>query len=119
MKANLPQEFEDAIHDYIIIGLLVETLENKQRKGENVDQVHEVVMKEHIKVKGYMRMNGITVHEGESVNEEFLEFPYTVKVKGGYKEGNNRYWRAAIRMQMNKRLASLRKGESILTREYE
>lgn len=118
MKANIPREFDDAIHDYIILGLLVETLEKKQRKGENVETVLDQVMKEHIKVKTYMRKNGIKVHEGEIVNEEFVEFGYTVKVLGGYKEGNNRYWRAAIRRHMNKRLESLRKGESILTREY-
>ena len=119
MKASISKEFEDAIHDYIILGLLVETLEHKQRNGENVEQILDQVMKGHIKVKKFMRKNGIKVHDGEKVNEDFYEFWYTVKVRGGYKEGNNRYWRPAIRRHMNKRLESLRKGESILTREYE
>ena len=118
IKASIPQEYEDAIHDYIIVGLLLETLEKKQSKGEPVEKVIDLVILELGKVKKYMRKHGIKVHEGEIVNEEFVEFPYTVKVEGGYKEGSNRYWRAAIRMQMNKRLAKLRNNESMLTGDY-
>lgn len=118
MKASIPQQYEDAIHDYIIIGLLLETMENKQRKGENVDKVIDHLIKVLSKVKSYMRKHGIKVHEGEIVNVDFIEFPYTVKVEGGYKEGKNRYWRAAIKMQMNKRLVKMRNKESILTGDY-
>ena len=118
IKASIPQEYEDAIHDYILTGLLLETLEKKQSKGEPVEKVIDLVISELGKVKKYMRKHGIKVHEGEFVNEEFVEFPYTVKVEGGYKEGSNRYWRAAIRMQMNKRLAKLRNNESMLTGDY-
>ena len=118
MKASIPQDYDDAIYDYIIIGLLLETLENKQRKGENVEKAIDHVINELSKVKSYMRKHGIKVHEGEIVNVEFLEFPYTVKVEGGYKEGKNRYWRAAIKMQMNKRLTKMRNKESMLTGDY-
>lgn len=119
MKASIPQEFEDAIHDYIIIQMMIEVLDKKLADGMKVEKVIDKLLKNHAKIKSFMRKHNIKVYEPKVIDEEFVEYTYSIKTNGGYKEGNNRYWRHALRMHMNKRLESLRKKESILTREYD
>lgn len=114
MKANIPREYEIAIYDYIYLSLMVEVLEEKAAKGVDLEKQIKKVLGELRLVKDYHRKNQIKVHP-VVVDEDriFVQYNFTVKVDGGYREGDFRFWRAALTMTLNKKMKLLQKGEKI------
>jgi hypothetical protein len=41
----------------------------------------------------------------------FVEYPYSQKVNGGYKEGSQRFWKAAVKYQLKQRMGKYFGGE--------
>lgn len=114
MKANIPRKHEIAIYDYIYLSLMVEILEGKAAKGMQLDAPINTVLKELRKVKDFLRTNQIKVHPVVvDPDKEFVQYDFTCKVDGGYKEGDFRFWRAALVMTINKKMKLLKKGEKI------
>lgn len=120
MKARISQEFEDAIYDYIYLELMMDALEKKLANGLNVETVIKTVSPVHIKVKSFLRKNQIRVDDVKvDSDSEFVTYPFYIKVDGGYKEGYQRFWRAAMVMQLNKRFNQMRKGERFVVGTYD
>lgn len=115
MKANIPREQEIAIYDYINLILMVEVLEKKASKGINLEQPIKTVLKELALIKKYLRDNQIKVHPVVADEDGiFVQYNFTVKVNGGYREGDFKFWRAALVMTLNNKLKQLQKGERII-----
>lgn len=115
MKANIPREQEIAIYDYINLILMVEVLENKAKKGTNVDKPIGIVLDNLAKIKKYLHVNQIKVHPVVVDSDGlFVQYNYTVRINGGFAQGDYRFWRAALTMQLNKKMKLLQQGEKII-----
>ena len=119
MKANIPRQHEIAIYDYIYLTLMVEVLEGKAAKGMNLDAPINTVLKELRIVKDFLRKNQIKVHPVKvDADKEFVQYDFTCKVDGGYKEGDFRFWRHGLTLLLNKKIKLLKKGERIIESEF-
>lgn len=119
MKAIIPREQEIAIYDYIYLILLVEVLEGKSKKGLNLDSFISKVLEELAVIKSYLRNNKIKIHPVKvDPDGLFVQYDFSCKVDGGYKQGNFRFWRAAIQMVLKKKLKLLQNGEKITESEF-
>lgn len=118
LKANIPREQEIAIYDYIYLNLMVEVLENKASQNINLDTPISTVLTELAKIKKFLHKNQIKVHPVKvDADREFVQYDFTCKVDGGYKEGEYRFWRAALTMTLNKKWKLLQQGEKIIESE--
>ncbi|MFS0657516.1 hypothetical protein AB1L07_02660 [Niallia alba] len=114
MKANISEELESAIHDKIIIDLAINYLENrivksqKEKKigyAKHLEYIRKEVVSERININKYLRDNGVKIYDPIPDEDKiFVQYDYSVKVKGGYKEGYNRYWRAALKNHIRTKL---------------
>lgn len=117
MKANIPKEQEDAIYDYIFIGLMIEVLEKKIIKADVpgkegfknfLESKIKEVRSERVRLGKYFKDNGIKVTDLVEMDDMFVRYEYFVKnPSGGYKEGSQMIWKAALKMKLANRLNEL------------
>lgn len=94
---------------------MVEVLEKKASRNINLDTPIYTVLSELAKIKKILHDKKIKVHEVKvDADREFVQYDFTCKVEGGYKEGNYRFWRSALTMSLNKKLRLLQQGEKII-----
>lgn len=118
MKAPIPKQEEDLIHEYILRAYLLELLENDIETIKSADFklhepylhfVEEVLKKVRIDIrdmKEKMRELKIKVYDQKEVNEDFVEYEYFAH---GY-QGHMRYWKAALKMHCTKLLEKYFRG---------
>jgi hypothetical protein len=113
MRANISEELLDAINERIYLDLEIGVLTKKLNESDNegftkyLDQILSTVIKKRKETNDYLTQNGVKIYEAVvDDDKEFLEYPYSVKVNGGFKQGTMRYWRAAIRFQLKKRMGN-------------
>lgn len=113
MRANISDELLDMINEKIYVSLEIHVLNKRlissDEKGTKGFSKHlESVIKEKNselkKVNDFLRANGIKVGEAERIDDFFIEYYYSCKVDGGFKEGTMRYWESAIKYNLKKRL---------------
>lgn len=114
MRANIPNELLNAIDDKIYLDLEINVLNSRLHKAEQegnegfAEFLNKLILKvitERRNVNQYLRDNGVTVYEVVEIDEYFVEYPYSQKLNGGYKEGRQRYWRSAIKLNLKKRMS--------------
>jgi hypothetical protein len=76
-------------------------MRKKRNPLHNVIIPFEVI----IIVNDLLKQNGIKIYDVVEVNPDFVEYPYSQKINGGYKEGTMRFWRAAIKYKLKKRMS--------------
>ena len=109
MKANIPSELETMIYEYIYSRMLVEVLNKKMSKetGENSYKILENRYKRaHMKMldqKKYLKERDVKVDPMEDIDDMFSIVRYFV----GFKEGDFRFWKAALRMELKRRFKVL------------
>lgn len=65
-------------------------------------------------IKRFFHKNGIKVHPVKVDSDGlFVQYDFSIKVEGGYKEGNFRFWRAALTMTLRKKMKLLDNGKKI------
>lgn len=119
MRANLSDELLNSINDKIYIDLVIHSLNTKLYKAEQegnkefADSLNDVILtviRERRNINQHLRDNGIKVYEPEyffDVKDDepiFIDYKYAQKINGGYKEGVNRYWKAALKVELKKRV---------------
>ncbi|MED3792499.1 hypothetical protein P4571_08580 [Niallia alba] len=114
MKANISEELESAIHDKIIIDLTINYLENrivksqKEKKinyAKHLEYIRKLIINERINISKFLKDNGVKIYDPIPDDDGiFVQYDYSVKVNGGYKEGYNRYWRAALKNHIRAKL---------------
>jgi hypothetical protein len=112
MKANIPRELEDFINEKIYLDLEVHILSKRLNQSTN-DKNEQLIIyfekrlvekfKELKKVNDLLRKENVKISKPVS-DDIFVQYDFSVKTNGGYKEGNFRYWKDAIKYKLNKRL---------------
>lgn len=113
MRANISEELINAIDDKIYIDLQIHVLNKKLIKAEqegnvgfakHISNVITEVTQQRKQVNDYLRQNNVKVFDAEEVDDMFVEYKFYQKVEGGYKEGNQRYWKAALKYSLKRRM---------------
>ncbi|ATH91562.1 hypothetical protein [Bacillus glycinifermentans] len=117
MKPIISKELENAIHEKIIIDLCIHAMETKLKKAKpNKDreliEYYEVKLKKLFSTRkqlnDYLRKENTKVQEVVVCDDMFVEYPYYIRTKeGGIKEGEARYWKAALKLHMKNKLKKL------------
>ncbi|QJT70391.1 hypothetical protein [Microcystis phage MaeS] len=119
MRANLSDELFKAIDEKIYIDLEIHILNKKLIKAEedkkegfvkHLNQIITRLSQQRRSVNDYLRQNGIKVQEAvnfydiQGQDSIFVDYYYSQKVDGGYKEGTMRYWKDAMKLKLKNRM---------------
>ena len=112
MKANIPKELEELIDENIYIDLEIHILTTRlDKSNQNKDKDRIIYFekrldqkfKERKKVNDQLRKENVKIFSPVS-DDMFVQYDISINVNGGYKQGNFRYWKAALIYKLNKRL---------------
>lgn len=117
MRANVPDEYIEAIYDYIFSELLLNALEKKLVQYEKEQLKYDYLLKklkvaqdENIQIQNYLIAYKIKVYPMKDLDDLFVEYDYSIKMDRGFKEGQQRIWKSALKMELNRRLQKLLKS---------
>jgi hypothetical protein len=111
-QANIPKELEELIDEKIYIDLEIHILTTRlDKSNQNKDKDRIIYFekrldqkfKERKKVNDQLRKENVKIFSPVS-DDMFVQYDISINVNGGYKQGNFRYWKAALIYKLNKRL---------------
>lgn len=115
MRANISDELIKAINEKIYLDLELHILQkklveaNKQGKTGFAEYLNKIILKVTSQRRAnneYLRKHGVKVGEPEELDDMFVRYYYSVQSDlGGYKEGYEQFWRAAIKMNLRRRMS--------------
>jgi hypothetical protein len=115
MKARISQELNELINEKILLDLEIHLL-TKKKEGIQKSNQHKMLlplekminqkMKELKEANNNLRKQNVKIHEPIS-DGMFVQYNFYVKENGGYKEGQFRYWKSAIKYKLKQRLNPL------------
>lgn len=115
MRANIPDELYDLIDEKIYLDLEVHILNKRFIKAEKegndgfakrIERLITQTTQKRRKVNESLKENGIKIFE-PITDDEFVEYKFYQKTKsGGFAEGSMRYWKAAMKLNLKKRMSS-------------
>ncbi|MGG1488788.1 hypothetical protein ACTXHK_02550 [Bacillus licheniformis] len=117
MRPIISDELANAIHEKIIIDLCIHAMETRISKAESIENKKIIgyyenklkkllSMRKHI--NSYLKNENTKIQEVVICDDMFVEYPYYIKTEeGGIKEGNSRYWKAALKLHMKRMLEGL------------
>ncbi|WP_338453140.1 hypothetical protein R4Z09_15470 [Niallia oryzisoli] len=118
MKANISEELEKLINEKIYLDLEVHILTKRLNEAtqKNTTQVHFFQKKLDHKLKELKQANQQLRKENVKIfdpvkDDIFIQYNFYVKVNGGYKEGNMRYWKDAMKYELNQRFQHRKQGD--------
>lgn len=122
LRANISEELMNAINDRIYLDLELHVLNNRLFKAERegkegfAEYLNKLILDVSLKRKATnecLRSNGVKIHDViEDEDAEFVTYPYHQKINGGFKEGEMRYWRSALKLGLKKRMSEyFKEGE--------
>lgn len=104
MKARISDELENAIQEKIMLDLEVHVLERKLNKGAPVE---DLLVDRRARLKEYnaiLRKEQVKVLPPVRRNEIFIDYSFSQKVDGGFKEGVMSFWDIVLKQRTQKRL---------------
>lgn len=113
MRANISDELLNAINEKIYLELELHVMEKKLLSAEQegkvgfVNHLNQIILnlhKQHREINDYLKLNNVKVYDVVEIDEYFVEYPYSQKVNGGYKEGTQRYWRSGLKYRLQERI---------------
>lgn len=117
MKPVISKELENAIHEKIIIDLCIHAMDTKLTKAESnkepeLVEYYEGKLKKLFSIRkelnDYLKKENTKIQEFVVCDDMFVEYPYYIRTKeGGIKEGEARYWKAALKLHMKNKLGEL------------
>jgi hypothetical protein len=125
MKANIPDELMEAINEAIYLDLELHIIEKRmmeaEKKGnkgfaEHLNVLFFKVSSKRKVNKQYLKDNGVKIFDPVDFNDIenekaiFVDYHYSQSINGGYKEGIQRYWKDALRLNLKKRMNGYFKG---------
>lgn len=117
MRASISDELLNAINERIYIDLEIHMLTGRMNKSDNegfkqyVDGLISNLIKQRKQINDCLIQNGIKIYDVREIDELFIEYPYSQKINGGYKEGTQRFWKDAVKLQLKRRMANYFGGE--------
>ncbi|WP_394231965.1 hypothetical protein [Niallia oryzisoli] len=110
MKANISEKLEKLIDEKIYLDLEVHVLTKRLNEAtqKKTPQVHFFQEKLDQTLKRLKQANQQLRKENVKIFEPlrdgiFIQYNFYVKVNGGYKEGTMRYWKDAMKYELNQR----------------
>ncbi|MED2945501.1 hypothetical protein P4284_09645 [Bacillus swezeyi] len=117
MRPIISDELAEAIHEKIIIDLCIHAMETRTAKAESdqnsglVDYYEgklKILFGLRKQINDYLRKENTKIQEVLIRDDMFVEYPYYIRTKeGGIKEGEARYWKAALKLHMKNKLKEL------------
>lgn len=117
MKANVPKEYEDTAYEYTYNKLMVDVLNKKIEKADSegkdgykkwLEGKLKIVLADQAEMRQFLKEHEIRVTELEEIDDFMVQYKIFVKGKdGGYKEGHQPIWRAALRYKLKNMLNEL------------
>lgn len=117
MKANVPDEYEDTAYEYTYNRLMVDVLNKKIARAESegkdsyknwLEGKLKQVLAEQGEMRKFLKEHRIKVTEIEEVDDLFVMYKIFVHSEnGGYKEGHQKIWRAALKKRLADKLNEL------------
>jgi hypothetical protein len=117
MRAAISDELLIQINERIFLDLEIYALTNKMNKSDNegfinyLDGIINGLIKQRKAVNKFLTDNGIKIHDVVEIDDMFIEYPYSQKIMGGYKEGTQRFWRDAVKYKLKQRMSKYFGGE--------
>ena len=117
MKARLSNELHNAIHEKIILDLTIHYLNGKLEKEQDrkkLDFLNKIIYRvsqDRRNNSVFLKDNGIKVFEPVPDDDGlFITYTYSQSINGGFKEGQSRYWRAALKNHLRNKLEDYYRG---------
>jgi hypothetical protein len=116
MRGNISDELLNGVNERIYLDLEIHMLTNRMNKSNNegfkqyIDGLISNLIKQRKQVNDYLVQNGIKIYEVKEIDDMFIEYPYSQKISGGYKEGTQRFWKDAVKLQLKRRLGKYFEG---------
>lgn len=119
MRGNLSDQLFEIMEEKIYVDLELHVLQKRLIKAEEedkkgfVEHLNKIILKllqDRKMLNLQLRDNGIKLHEAvdyydiEGGDSIFVDYYYSQKVNGGYKEGTLRFWKAGIKLKLKKRM---------------
>lgn len=110
MRANISEELLDAINERIYLDLEIHILTKRMNESDNVgftqyiDNILKNVIKQRKSVNDYLKANGVKIYDVEVLDDMFVRYQYSQKINGGYREGYQQFWKAAMKKHLQERL---------------
>lgn len=114
VRANISDELMDAIEERIYLDLEIYALTKRLHKAQSesnelavnfFDKLISEVVKKRIETNDYLKQNGIKIFDPQNIDDMFVRYHYSQKVNGGFKEGYQQYWKAALKLQLKRRMS--------------
>jgi hypothetical protein len=117
MRGNISDVLLNAINKRIYLDLEIHMLTNRMNKSDNegfkqyIDKLMSNIIKQRKQVNDYLIQNGVKIYDVKEIDDMFIEYPYSQKINGGYKEGTQRFWKDAVKLQLKRRMAKYFRGD--------
>jgi hypothetical protein len=118
MRANISNELLNAIDERIYLDLEIHIMTKKMNESDNegfknyLGKIINDLIKQRRELNTHLIKEGVKIYDVvEDDDKEFVEYPYSVKVNGGFKQGTMRYWRHALRFKLKNRMNKYFGGE--------
>jgi hypothetical protein len=117
MRANISDELLNKINDRIYIDLEIHVLTKKMNESDNegftkyLDHLIDNLIKERKEVNTFLIKNGVKIYDVREIDDMFIEYPYSQKIDGGYKEGTQRFWKSAVKYHLKQRMSKYFGGD--------
>ncbi|MDX8359839.1 hypothetical protein [Cytobacillus sp. IB215316] len=114
MRPSISEDLLDIIVEKIYLDLEIHILEKKlidagnQRKDEDyvkyMKQVVSSVRKKRKEIGLVLKENNVKVYEVVELDDMFVQYPYAQKTIGASFEGAQRFWKAALKYRLTRRI---------------
>ncbi|MED4883100.1 hypothetical protein P9764_03930 [Bacillus smithii] len=79
--------------------------EGKSGFANYVNELIKDVTRKRKEINAYLNKNGVKIFEPEQVDDMFVQYRYYQRINGGFKEGIQKYWKAALKLGLKKRMS--------------
>lgn len=120
MRGNLSDELLNTINERIYLDLELNVINSKLIQAEkdgkegftnHLHKLYSNVSKQRKEINAYLKENGVKIHEVEVLDDMFVRYKYHQRLHGGFKEGDQMYWKAGMKLELKRRMSKYFGGE--------
>jgi hypothetical protein len=111
MRPHIPEELEKLIDEKIFLDLEFQILNNKLQKAIKENNKNKIIFfeseiklknSEIKKVNDELRKHNVKIQKPIS-DDMFVQYNFSIKTNGGYKQDYFRYWKDAMKLKLKRR----------------
>ncbi|PKR83546.1 hypothetical protein [Heyndrickxia camelliae] len=109
----ISEEILSSIDEKIMLDVEISVIQNKILKAENenkegfkqyLEKILKSLLNQRIELVQFHKKNGVKISEPKRVSDMFIEYYYSVKYSGGYRDGYKRYWDKGIQFRLKQKM---------------